>query len=161
MMNICIGILLQMLCSFWGTLMFSVLFNVQRKYYYGCGLAGMCGWMCYYICQNIFSPAMSCFFGTIVIVICSRMLSVRMKCPITVFLISGIFPLVPGAGVYNTAYYLVTGDAALAAAFGIGALKNAFGIVLGIVIVLSVPMGWFIKGARNQRERVTYRRNGK
>lgn len=139
-----IEVLLQMICSFWGTLMFSVLFNVQKKYYLGCGFTGMAGWMCYYVCQNYVSPPMSCFFGTVVIVICSRFLSVRMKCPITVFLISGIFPLVPGAGVYNTAYHLVTGETALAASFGVEALKNAFGIVLGIVFVLSVPASWFL-----------------
>lgn len=138
-------LLLQMTCSFWGTLMFSVLFNVQKRYFIGCGFAGMAGWMCYYFCQNTFSPAMSCFFGTIIIVICSRFLSIRMKCPITVFLVPGIFPLVPGAGVYNTAYNLVMGMTSLAAECGIEALKNAFGIVLGIVLMLSVPTEWFVK----------------
>ena len=62
-----------------------------------------------------------------------------MKCPITVFLISGIFPLVPGAGVYYTAYYLVTDQIALAGERGLGALKIAFAIVLGIAFVVSIP----------------------
>ena len=46
------------------------------------------------------------------------------KCPITIFLVSGIIPLVPGAGIYYTAYYLVTGQMSLAAVKGLEAVKN-------------------------------------
>ena len=66
-----------------------------------------------------------------------------MKCPITVFLISGIFPLVPGAGVYYTAYYLVMNQLGEAAQRGIGAIKVAFAIVLGIVCIVSIPREFF------------------
>lgn len=33
-----------------------------------------------------------------------------MKAPVTVFLIAGILPSVPGAGIYRTVYYLIQGD---------------------------------------------------
>lgn len=136
-------ILLQMFCSFMGTLMFSTLFNVEKKYFAGCGLVGMCGWMGYYFAQEHLSAATCCFIGTVIIVIASNILAIQMKCPMTVFLVAGIFPLVPGAGVYHTAYYLVTGDMPKAAAYGLGALQNAFGIVLGIVFVLAVPRKYY------------------
>lgn len=136
-------ILLQMFCSFLGTLMFSTLFNVEKKYYAGCGFVGMCGWMGYYFCQNYFSAAMCCFIGTVIIVIMSNILAIHMKCPITVFLIVGIFPLVPGASVYHTAYYLVMGDTQKAALYGLSALQTAFGIVFGIVFALAIPRKYF------------------
>ena len=62
-----------------------------------------------------------------------------MKCPITLFLVSGIVPLVPGAGVYDTAYYLVTNQPAHAGQSGLEALKIAFAIVLGIVFIVAIP----------------------
>ena len=67
------------------------------------------------------------------------------KCPITIFLISGIITLVPGAGIYFTAYYLVTNQLAMAAVKGLGAVKVAFAIVLGIVCIVSIPREVFQK----------------
>ena len=51
----------------------------------------------------------------------------------------------------NTAYNLVAGDMIAAASYGLSALQDAFGIVLGIVCVLSLPGSWF--GNKNQRNR--------
>lgn len=57
----------------------------------------------------------------------------------TVFLISGIIPLVPGAGVYWMAYYLIMGDLNQAAANGLSATKAAVAIVLGISVISELP----------------------
>ena len=78
-------------------------------------------------------------FATFLVVLLSRFLAVWEKCPVTVFLTSGIFPLVPGAGIYWTAYYLVTDRPGEAADNGFAAVKAAFAIVLGIVLVFEVP----------------------
>ena len=40
------------------------------------------------------------------------------------FLISGIFALVPGAGIYYTAYYFIMGDNAMAVAKGVETFKT-------------------------------------
>ena len=65
------------------------------------------------------------------------------RCPVTVFVIAGIIPLVPGAGIYWTAYYLVTGQLAQARESGFSAIKIAFAIVLGIVFVFELPQKLF------------------
>ena len=87
--------------------------------------------------------------------------TVRLKCPITIFMISGIITLVPGAGIYFTAYYLVTNQFAMAAAKGIGAIKVAFGIVLGIVCIVSVPREVFQKEYWVERKIAKQQKNGK
>lgn len=133
----------NMVCSFVGTLCFSIIFNVPNQFYFYCGLTGMTGWMCYCYVAQYTTAAIATFFGTIIVVLMSRILAVWRKCPITVFLISGIFPLVPGAGVYYTAYYFVTNSLSLATQKGIDSLKIAFAIVLGIVFVVSIPKRWF------------------
>ena len=49
----------------------------------------------------------------------------------------------PGAGVYYTMYYLVSNELTLAAIKGLESLKIAFGIVLGIVFIVTIPKKWF------------------
>ena len=133
----------NILCSFLGTLMFSVLFNVHSRYYLYCGVTGMAGWVPYCLLVPHISPVLATFFGTIVVVLLSRILAVWRRCPITVFLISGIFPLIPGTSVYYTAYYFVMNDLNMAVDKGIMALKLAFAMVLGIVFIVSIPREFF------------------
>lgn len=133
----------NILCSFLGTLMFSVLFNVHSRYYLYCGVTGMAGWVTYCLFVPHISPVLATFLGTIVVVLMSRILAVWRKCPITVFLISGIFPLIPGTSVYYTAYYFVMNDLNMAVDKGIMALKLAFAMVLGIVFIVSIPREFF------------------
>lgn len=66
------------------------------------------------------------------------------------FLIAGIFPLVPVAGVYWTAYYIVTDQLRLAAETGYTAVKVAVAIVLGIVFIFELPQGLFVRLAGNK-----------
>ena len=70
----------------------------------------------------------------------ARAFAIRHKAPLTVFLLSGIFPLVPGAGIYNTAYYFLQDDRALFANAGVETLKIALMLALGIALVCSVPL---------------------
>lgn len=59
------------------------------------------------------------------------------------FLVPGIFSLVPGAGIYLTVYYLVTGQIALATGTGYAAVKSALALVLGIVLAFEIPQKVF------------------
>ena len=136
-------VITSLICPFFGTIGYAVMFQVPKKYYVSCGLTGMLGWIVYHTANMRVSAGVSAFLGALVVVLFSRMLTVRMKCPITIFLVSGIFPLVPGAGIYFTAYYFVTNHFARAAAQGMESVKIAFGIVLGIVLVVSVPRDLF------------------
>ena len=47
--------------------------------------------------------------------------------------------LVPGAGIYYTAYYFIMGDNAMALSKGIETIKIAVAIALAIVFVFSMP----------------------
>lgn len=125
-----IKIIANLACSFIGTIAYAVMFQVPRRFYIGCGITGSVGWMMYKFASVYCSVAAASFVGTVCAVLVARMLTVRLKCPITIFMISGIITLVPGAGIYFTAYYLVTNQFAMAAAKGIGAIKVAFGLCL-------------------------------
>ena len=134
---------LNLLLASTGSLAFAILYNVPRKFYLCAAFTGMAGWFCYYLIVPFTDTAVASFFGAVGVVLVSRIFAVWKKCPITVFLISGIFPLVPGAGVYYTMYYLVSNELTLAAIKGLESLKIAFGIVLGIVFIVNIPKKWF------------------
>ena len=142
---------LNLLLASTGSLAFAILYNVPRKFYLCAAFTGMAGWFCYYLIVPFTDTAVASFFGAVGVVLVSRIFAVWKKCPITVFLISGIFPLVPGAGVYYTMYYLVSNELTLAAIKGLESLKIAFGIVLGIVFIVTIPKKWlFIQNWRKK-----------
>ena len=147
---------LNLLLASTGSLAFAILYNVPRKFYLCAAFTGMAGWFCYYLIVPFTDTAVASFFGAVGVVLVSRIFAVWKKCPITVFLISGIFPLVPGAGVYYTMYYLVSNELTLAAIKGLESLKIAFGIVLGIVFIVTIPKKWFF--IQNWRKKM-WRRN--
>ncbi len=68
------------------------------------------------------------------------MLAILLKAPVTVFLLTGIFPLVPGAGIYYTAYYFIQNNNALALSNGISTFKIAVVLATGIALVLGIPL---------------------
>ena len=138
-------LLLEVLAATAGTIAFSLLFGVPGKYYLECGLTGGIGWLLYrlLVLFTPLQPGYATFLAAAAVALYSRIAAVRRRCPTTVFLIAGIFPLVPGAGIYWTVYYLVTDEAALAWASGAAALKTAFAIVLAIAAVFELPRGAF------------------
>ncbi|MDK2965224.1 threonine/serine exporter family protein [Lacrimispora amygdalina] len=134
-----------------GTVAFALLFGVPALYYPYCGFIGGTGWLVYSMLVKQLSEPAAALFATIAVILISRTFAVRKHCPVTIFLVSGIFPLVPGALVYWTAYYIVTDNTALAAHTGFLALKVAVAIVLGIVFVFELPQGFFRFAAKKDR----------
>ena len=138
-----VHLIFEFLTAFVGTIAFALLFQVPKEYYVNCGLAGGCGWICYKLLLAGCGLFGSTFFATVLVVFLSRLSAVRRHCPVTIFLVAGIFPLVPGAEIYWTAYYVVTDLLAKASDRGFQTLKIAVAIVLGILFVFEFPQKWF------------------
>ena len=138
-----IRLILQVLAASAGTVGFSLLFGVPVRYYTYCGLIGGIGWLVYLCVLPGTTATIATFCATVVIILLYLWFAVRKRCPATLFLISGIFPLVPGAGIYWAAYYTITNQLQLALETGYGAVKTAVAIVLGIVVVFELPEKWF------------------
>lgn len=128
----------QLPAAFIGTMGFAVLFGTPRRYYLTCGLTGMVGWAVYIMLNSQFSLAGAAFFGALAVALTSTLLAVWRKCPITVFLICGIIPLVPGGGIFWTAYHLVANHLRLAATTGFTAIKVTIAIAGGIIIAAAL-----------------------
>ena len=130
----------ELIASAIGTVAFALLYGVPTTYYLTCGAIGAAGWLMYRLMLAInMGATFAVFFATVVIVLLSRFAAVWRKCPATVFLITGIFPLVPGAKVYWAAYYLVTNQITDFQESGFAAVKIMVAIVLGIIFVFELP----------------------
>jgi uncharacterized membrane protein YjjB (DUF3815 family) len=109
------------------------------------GVIGAIGWTACLLLTRVagFSPTVAVILSSVLICLCSRIAATWQKCPAQVFLLCGIFTLVPGAGIFWCTYHLVSGEFALASASGFAAIKAAVGIVLGIILAMELPQRLF------------------
>ena len=134
------GFAIQLVAAFLGTVSFAALFGVPRKYYFDTGFCGTMGWLLYLILSRYtaMSPVEVLFCATVLVASIALLQSKARKCPITVFLISGIFPLVPGAGIFWTSYNIVSNQLPDAFQTGFAALKATVAIAFGILAVMEL-----------------------
>ena len=134
------GFAVQLVAAFLGTVSFAVLFGVPRKYYFDAGFCGAMGWLLYLILSRYTAmvPVEVLFCATVLVASIALVQSKGRKCPITVFLISGIFPLVPGAGIFWTSYNIVSNQLPDALHTGFAALKATVAIAFGILAVMEL-----------------------
>lgn len=136
-----VNILLSTLYASLGTLCFAVLFHVPQRHYIRCAAVGGVGWLVYLLAMALGAGCVSATLAASVsLALLSRWYAVKARAPATVFLLCGIFPLVPGAGIYYTAYYFVSGQMALFSAKLAEVIKVALALSVGIAVVLSVPL---------------------
>lgn len=154
MMNIQIEQLaLQFLWAALGTLSFGVLFGIPRKHYLACALDGAVGWAVYELAVMLGQGAvMATLWAAIPLTLLARVFAITLKAPVTVFLLCGIFPLVPGAGIYYTAYYFILNNNELFTRNGMNTLKIAIALALGISLVLGLPLPKSMQKRRDKKK---------
>lgn len=136
-------ILQFIICTF-ATLSFAVLFGSANSELIYCGLTGAFGWIVYLVALNyntgtVFANLVATFALTVI----ARTIASIRKNPVTVYLTAGIFPLVPGAGIYYTSYYFIMNDRSACSTAGTETIKVAGAIVLGILFGFALPQSWF------------------
>lgn len=135
-----IELLRQFLLGGVGTLCFGMLFGIPRKCYLACATTGAVGWLTYELAVMLGVGAVTAnLLAAIPLTLLARIFAVTLKAPVTVFLLSGIFPLVPGAGIYYTAYYFIQNDNIQMAASAAETVKIAAALAISISLVLGVP----------------------
>lgn len=136
--------ILQFIISMFATLSFAVLFAAPKSELVFCGLTGAIGWLVYLIGMNFdFGTALANLTATFALTVISRIIAAVRKNPVTIYLITGIFPLVPGAGIYYTSYYFIMNDMNEFSHYGMQTIKVAGAIVLGIIFGFALPQSWF------------------
>lgn len=125
--------------AYLSTIGFAVLFNAPTSTFTKSGLAGGLGWVIYAFAKKLSnSVIVSAFLASIVIALIGELFAIMDKNPITVYIIPGIIPLVPGFGLYYTMLSIVEGKFDKAAAHGSETLLISIAIASALVIVLSI-----------------------
>ena len=138
--------LIEFFVAMVATISFAVLFNAPKKEILYCGFTGAIGWIVYYmITQTGGHYVLASLVATFCLTIFCRSFAVIRKTPVTVYLLPGIFPLVPGAGIYYTAYYLFIGNNEMFGFKGLETIEIAGAIVFGIIFGFGIPQRIFHK----------------
>ena len=114
------------------TIGFATIFEVPKKHILTAAAVAGIGWVTYLsaIYAGI-STDWSSFLAAAVIELLSYALARIQKAPITIFLICGILPLVPGAGIYRAAYGVIFSDSPEAL---LSTLMIAGAIALAVIV---------------------------
>ncbi len=130
---------LHFIYSFISTIGFSVLFNVPKKSLFYAGITGAIGWTLYIYTKDFTtSPSFSNFIAAIAVATFGEFFARIDKKPVTLFVIPGIVPLVPGYGMYLTMIHLINDDFNTAAKIGTDAIFTGGAIAIGIILVSSI-----------------------
>ena len=136
--------ILQFIVCFAATLSFAVLFSAPKRQLFYCGLTGAAGWIIYLlVIQKNGSIALANLFAAFTLTLLARIFAAIERHPATVYLLPGIFPLVPGAGIYNTSYYFIRHEMDSFVKYGAETVIVAGSIAFGIVFGSSIPQRFF------------------
>lgn len=118
---------------------FAVLYHIKGKIMFFSALGGGLGWFVYLLLINYKnSITISLFAASIAVSVYAEVMARLLKHPVTVFILCGIIPLVPGNGMYYTMYETISGDLTKASTWGFQTLMSAGSIAIAIVFVSSI-----------------------
>ena len=127
---------LQVVSAFVGVVAVAVSFQVPKKYLLLAGLTGAGGWFVELIMEEVLKGSIfSSFLAAFLVAVLSHIFARVSKAPVTLYLVTGILPLVPGVGMYRTVYYLLQSNQELTSYYLSYTLQIAGMIALAIFVV--------------------------
>lgn len=118
---------------------FAVLYHIKGRSMIFSAIGGGLGWLVYLILIHYNnSVTVSLFAASITVSIYSEIMARILKNPVTVFILCGIIPLVPGNGMYYTMYETISGNLTKSVHWGFQTLMSAGSIAIAIVFVSSI-----------------------
>ncbi|MEG2123329.1 MAG: threonine/serine exporter family protein [Clostridium sp.] len=130
---------IQSVAAFFAIYGFSLILEVPKKYLIFTGLAGGVCWGVYFaVSQSGYSLIAAAFLCSAAVSLLSHIFARVLKAPVTVFLVAGILPSVPGASIYRCVYYMIKGDAVLSNYHLVQTIQIAGAMAMAIFIVDSI-----------------------
>lgn len=127
--------LIQLLTAGIGTLGFSIYFRVSARNVAASTASGVLGWAVYLLVYH-FSKSLFLANFVAACAVCgwSELMAHKLKTPVTIFLVTGCIPLLPGGLLYYTMDALLQNDTALFRTNAADTLLVTFGLASGIVV---------------------------
>lgn len=128
--------IIEVIGAFIAIMAFAVMLETPRKYLKYAGMVGAVGWLAYLVALELgTTEVLATFVSSVTVTIVSHIFARILKVPVTVFLVAGILPTVPGAGMYRVVYSIITGANDMTSRYLVLTLEMAAAIALGIFIV--------------------------
>ncbi|WDV46220.1 threonine/serine exporter family protein [Clostridiaceae bacterium M8S5] len=128
----------EFIFALFATVGFSVMFNVPKKLLFHVGFTGAIGWVVYSYINSFANPIIASFIASIAISILGEILARIKKTPVTVFVIPGIVPIVPGFAMYLSVANMINNNYSKAIDITIQTAFTAVSISVGIILVTSI-----------------------
>ncbi|MBQ3075805.1 MAG: threonine/serine exporter family protein [Clostridia bacterium] len=132
--------LIQLITSFFGSLGFALVFNVNKKILFPCACGGVICCGIYLICYDCF--CLHLFLANLaagaVCQIYAECLARLLKSPATVFYITALIPMIPGGSLYRTMDAAVSRNFSLFYRHGAETLYTTLGLAIGISLVSGI-----------------------
>lgn len=129
----------QALFSFLSTVGFSVLFNSPKNCIVKASICGMLGWLLKTFSAGYLNSLIGgTFIGAATVGVLGEIFAKRFKKPATVFIIPGIIPLVPGAGMYYTMLKFINNDFMETIKVGSDTIFTAISIAIAVIVASSI-----------------------
>ena len=127
--------LLEIAGSFLAVVVFCFILNTPRRHILFAGLNGAAGWALYLVLEaQDMDAGAATFISGCLVSLCAQLLARFLKTPVTVFVIPGILPLVPGAGMYHIVDSILRSDG-LASYYATQTLVAAGMIAMSIIVM--------------------------
>lgn len=151
--------MIKVLAAFVAVFFFSVLLEIPKKYMVAAGTVGGVCWFVYLYTMKLGANAIiATFLAAFVMAIVCQIFARIFKTPVTVFLIAGILPLVPGEGMYRIGYAMFQHDMEMAGYYITNTLQIAGAIAIALFIGDAIfrvfQKGWKQNSLRYQQKSV-------
>ena len=132
-------VIIQLVTAFLGSLGFTLLFGLRRRYLFAASLGGVLAWGVYLAVEaGMKQGFLACLIAAAFAVLYAELLARKLKTPATLFVIPAIVPLVPGSSLYYAMSSAVQGDLISARSYGTQTLVYALAIAAGISLVTAI-----------------------
>lgn len=128
--------IIKVIGAFLAILCFAIMLETPKKYIVYAGVVGAVGWFVFIFAGKMgANDVFATFLSALTIAFISHVFARVFKTPVTGFLIAGILPTVPGAGMYHIGYYLFQKDMDMMGYYITSVLQIAGVIAAAIFIV--------------------------
>ena len=133
------GIVMQNLAAMLGSFGFCILFNIHGRGMTLCALGSCLTWCAYLLALHLTgNDILAYFWGALAGSAYAEIMARVRKCPASPYLVVAVFPLIPGAGVYYTMQYAVSGNMDAFASQGMYTAAIAGSMAVGIILISTV-----------------------
>lgn len=144
--------LIQIFTGAVGTFGFALCSHVRKKHLLSASLGGLMAWAIYLV---VFYLSGSLFLGNLISAMAvyawSEIMARIMKAPVTIFLLPGILPLLPGSYLYYTVLALLDHRQDLFQLHGTETVLVTMGIACGVVMA-SIVVSYLLKCTEHIRK---------